>query len=218
MPVDHSQRKVKIKFCGITRPDDLQAAQELGADAVGFVLWDKSKRAVTLDKVKELSKNLDGSSKVVFLFVNPQEELVKAALKIVPYAILQFHGDETPEFCTGFGAPWMKAVHISNSEDLKSALERYHLADYILCDTPSMGYGGSGKTFDWSLITASNKVKIVLAGGLNSENVREAIIKVRPFAVDVSSGIEIAPGVKSSVKMRSFIKAVLSANNYLKNS
>ncbi len=198
--------------------EDLQIAQSLGADAIGFVLWNKSKRAITLQQVKELVCGLDGSLKVVCLFVNPTREEVEEALKILPEAILQFHGDETAQFCHSFGSPWIKAVSISSAEDLSEAQKKYSLANYILCDTPTKGYGGSGRSFDWELLATAKTSNVILAGGLTPDNVKEAITKIRPFAVDVSSGVESSPGVKCSSKMSRFIAAVRAADNCLKSN
>jgi len=204
--------KTWIKICGITRAQDALRAAELGADAIGLVLYPKSQRAVSVDAMVDIVANVRERVTVVALFVNPEPDLVRQALATQAVDLLQFHGDETAEFCEQFNMPYMKAVAVSASSDLKSALAAYEAAAYILLDSydPIMP-GGTGKTFDWdkvSELTEQQQARLVLAGGLASGNVREAIEIVHPFGVDVSSGVEASKGIKDLKMMQLFIQGV----------
>lgn len=203
--------KTRIKYCGLTLREQVAEAISAGADAVGFVLFPKSKRFVSLEDLRVLTEKIPAFVTPVLLFVNPAEEYVRAALKVVPRATLQFHGSEQPEFCASFGSPWIKAVSFHSRDEFICLARRYSQADGLLVDTPSEDWGGSGRTFDWDTIGEA-PIPLILAGGLNPNNVGEAIARVHPFAVDVSSGIEKAPGVKDSIKMQLFARNVQKAD------
>mgnify|MGYP006074308015 FL=1 len=189
----------------------MQAA-ELGADAIGLVLYSKSPRAVVIADLAGIVANVPERVTVVALFVNPEPELVRQALATGAIDLLQFHGDETAEFCEQFDMPYMKAVAVSAGSDLKSKLAPFEAAQYILLDSfdPIMP-GGTGKTFDWakvSELSEQQQLRLVLAGGLAPANVGQAIEIVHPFGVDVSSGVEASKGIKDRNKMKLFIEGV----------
>ncbi|MCS6945626.1 MAG: phosphoribosylanthranilate isomerase [Sutterellaceae bacterium] len=202
--------RTRIKFCGITRAVDLEAAAASGADAVGFVCYERSPRYVSLPQLRELARALPPFLQPVLLFVNAPPTQVTAALELVPQALLQFHGDEDPEACARHGRPFIRAVRMRDGVDLLDCERRYAHACALLADAPTPGYGGSGASFEWSRLPPPSvrRKALVLAGGLTPENVGAAIGLVRPYAVDVSSGIEDGPGVKSAAKMRRFVAAV----------
>ena len=205
-------QKTWIKICGITQAQDALAAAELGADAIGVVLYAKSPRAVSVGDVAGIVANVPKRVVVVALFVNPEADLVRQALATEAVDLLQFHGVETAEFCEQFDMPYMKAVAVSADTDLKSALAAYEAAQYILLDSydPIMP-GWTGKTFDWDKVgelTEQQQARLVLAGGLSPANVKEAIEIVHPFGVDVSSGVEASKGIKNLKSMQSFIEGV----------
>lgn len=189
----------------------MQAA-ELGADAIGVVLYPKSPRAVTVSDLSGILANVRERVTVVALFVNPEPDFVRRVLATETVDLLQFHGDESAEFCEQFDMPYMKAIAVRADSDLKKALSAYESAQYFLLDSydPIMP-GGTGKTFDWDKVgelTEQQQARLVLAGGLGPTNVREAIEVVRPFGVDVSSGVEASKGIKDINKMKSFIEGV----------
>ncbi|MEH6567786.1 MAG: phosphoribosylanthranilate isomerase [Halioglobus sp.] len=206
----------RIKICGITRPEDAQAAVECGADAIGLVFYAKSPRAVTVEQALDCVNSVAPFVSVVALFVNEPVQSIERILNTVPVDILQFHGDETPEFCAQFGRPFLKALRVQPSTDIVSLSELYRSARGILLDAWQQGVpGGTGRTFDWALATGAFPKSIVLAGGLNPENVAAAIEQVRPAAVDVSGGVESEPGIKSRSAIRDFISAVRAADQRL---
>lgn len=204
--------RTRVKFCGFCNVEDLIQAQMLGVDAVGFVLYEQSKRFVSVEQLQKLARYLTTFVTPVLLFVNPNKDLVIDALRILPNATLQFHGNEPVAFCSSFSRPWIKAVSIQNSEELLLKEKQYCDAQALLVDAPSSQWGGSGKTFDWNLIQQGNKSRIILAGGLSADNVAQAIRVVKPCAVDVSSGIEIDPGKKDFEKMKRFLQQVRLAD------
>lgn len=206
--------RTRIKFCGLTRAVDVDAAVMMGADAVGFVCYPKSPRYVAPDTLAQLAARLPAFVMPVLLFVNESSETIEQILDKVPNALLQFHGDETPEVCQSVGRPYMRAVRV-NAQMHWAAIEgTWSHAQALLADAPAPGYGGGGMAFDWKQLPAhaQRKAPLVLAGGLDASNVAAAIQAVRPYAVDVSSGIEDAPGLKSAQKMREFASAVLAAD------
>ena len=206
----------RIKICGITRPEDAQAAVECGADAIGLVFYAKSPRAVTVEQALDCVSSIAPFVSVVALFVNEPAQSIERILKTVPVDVLQFHGDETPEFCAQFGRPFLKALRVQPSTDIVSLSAQYSSARGILLDAWQQGVpGGTGKTFDWALATGVFPKSIVLAGGLNPENVAGAIEQVRPAAVDVSGGVELEPGIKSRSAIKDFISAVRAADQRL---
>ncbi|MDD1965533.1 phosphoribosylanthranilate isomerase [Pseudomonas sp. NPDC090203] len=203
---------VRSKICGITRIEDALAAVEAGADAIGFVFYPKSPRAVTIEQAQRIIAQLPPFISTVGLFVNADREELKALLEVVPLDLIQFHGDETPEQCEGYGRPWIKALRVQAGDDIAASCALYDKASGILLDTFVAGVpGGTGETFDWALIPKQLSKPIVLAGGLTSANVSQAIAQVRPYAVDVSGGVEMSRGIKDHDKIRAFMSAVHGA-------
>lgn len=198
-------RMVKVKICGITRRVDLHAAVEAGADALGFVFAERSKRAIDRETAAGLVAQVPAFVSRVGLFMDHDTGSVAGILDKVPLNVLQFHGGEDAEFCRQFGLPYIKAVSMESGDSVKRAERDFPDAVALLLDShPSGGVGGTGNRFDWSMIPESGK-RLVLAGGLTPRNVRQAVERVRPWAVDVSSGVEDAPGIKNPEKMQEFI-------------
>ncbi len=202
-----------IKICGITRHADTMAAAHAGAHAVGFVFCAKSPRNVSISTARELAGALPPFVTAVGLFVNPAAPEVENILAEVPLNLLQFHGEETPDFCGSFGVPFIKAARVRAGLDLIQYAHRYGAARGLLLDAFVDGtHGGTGAAFDWSLIPSNLPLPVILSGGLNPANVRDAIRRVSPWAVDVSSGVEAGPGVKDPQKIAAFMKEVRSAD------
>jgi phosphoribosylanthranilate isomerase len=200
--------KVRIKICGLTRPQDIQDAVTQGADALGFVLYAPSPRAVTAEQAAQLIKHAPAFVTTVALFVNETAENVSHALAVCPFDLLQFHGDESPEFCRQFNRPYMKAIRVRSTDDIHSAVQQYPDAKALLLDAYVENLpGGTGQAFDWRLIPQLD-IPWVLAGGLNANNVADAVIQVQPFAVDVSGGVEASKGIKDVNKIKDFISEV----------
>ena len=204
--------RVRTKICGITRLEDAQAAARAGADAIGLVFYAPSPRAVTPDQAVQAIAGLPPFVTVVGLFVNATREEVLSTLAAVPLDLLQFHGDETPAFCGGFGRPFLKALQVApqaQPADLINYAAAYAAvpgARGILLDAHAAGLrGGTGRTFNWDVIPPGLALPVVLSGGLSPDNVAEAVRQVRPAAVDVSSGVERAPGIKDHAKIEAFI-------------
>jgi phosphoribosylanthranilate isomerase len=215
--------RTRIKICGITRPEDLRASVAAGADALGFVFYPKSPRYVTPDRFAELARLLPPYVSAVALFVNPTLDEVEAVVRAAPVALLQFHGDETVEQCAAFAAAvcrsFVRAYRVepgTTASDLLSCELAYRTASPwfsgLLLDTHVESYGGAGKVFDWSLIPKELAPRVVLSGGLSVHNATEAVVRVRPYAVDVSSGVEAAKGIKDARKTTAFIAAVRAAD------
>ncbi|RUR32848.1 phosphoribosylanthranilate isomerase [Vreelandella andesensis] len=199
--------RTRIKFCGLTRHEDVALAASLGVDALGFVMWPKSARSITPELLKELAVQVPAFVTRVGLFVNQPAELIEQCL---PYLdLIQFHGDEAPAFCEQFGRPWIKALRMRDDIDLHQAAVDYSHAQALLLDAYRPGTpGGTGETFDWSRIPATIEKPVILAGGLSADNVVSAVNQVMPYAVDVSGGIEISHGIKDAKLMASFVKNV----------
>jgi phosphoribosylanthranilate isomerase len=204
--------RTRIKICGLTREADVDAAVQAGADAIGFVLYDQSPRFVHAARAAELARRLPPFVTPVLLLVNAVPAQVHAALAAVPQALLQFHGDESPAQCEAPGRPYLRAARMAPGFDLLDFAARFRSAQALLLDTHVEAYGGSGKVFDWSLIPPSVPLPVVLSGGLNAANVIEGVLRVRPWAVDVSSGVESAKGIKDAQAMRRFCDAVREAD------
>lgn len=204
--------RTRIKICGLTRPQDVLAAVEAGADAIGFVFYSKSSRSVEIPLAKELVALLPPFVTSVGLFVNERAERVREVLDAVPLGLLQFHGDEDAAYCASFGRPWMKAARVRAGFDLVDYAARYPGTMGLLVDAWAEGYGGGGEVFDWSLLPDDFPVPIVLAGGLNPANVGRAVECVRPWAVDVSTGVEAARGIKDRALIEAFIAGVKEAD------
>jgi phosphoribosylanthranilate isomerase len=215
-------QQTRIKLCGLSRPEDVLTAVEAGADALGFVFYDKSVRYVAPDVAAQLLKQVPPFVTTVGLFVNASPEEVARILKLAPVKMLQFHGDESiAECCRAAEAvnrPFMRAIRVkpdTGSADLLKCEQDYRAASNLfaglLLDTWVDGYGGGGKVFDWTLIPEELAHRVVLSGGLSAQNVADAVARIHPYAVDVSSGIERAKGVKDGAMMRDFIQAVRKA-------
>jgi phosphoribosylanthranilate isomerase len=202
----------RIKICGLTRPGDVDAAVAAGADAVGFVFYPQSARYVSPGVAAALARRLPPFVSAVGLFVNASVAEIEATLTEVPLDLLQFHGDETPEECARWRRPYLKAARMRPDVDLLQYAASFATARALLLDAFVETRGGGGETFDWSLIPSGLPLPFVLAGGLNPENVGEAVRRVRPAAVDVSSGVETAKGVKDPRRMAAFVAAVCAAN------
>ncbi len=199
--------RTRVKICGITRPEDGVVAARLGADAIGLVFYARSPRAVTLIQAQAVVAVLPPFVTTVALFVNPEPDEVKAVLAAVAPDLLQFHGDESPEFCDQFARPWIKAVAMREGLDLAAVMQQYRHGRGVLLDTYRPGLpGGTGETFDWDAIPAELAERIILAGGLHPANIAAAIAKVRPYAVDVSGGVEASKGIKDAALMAAFLK------------
>jgi len=202
-----------VKICGITRLEDALAAARAGADAIGLVFHAASPRHVSAAGAAEIMRGLPPEITTVGLFVNAPADEVRAVLAEAPVELLQFHGEESPEFCRQFGRPYVKAVRMGSGVNLIQYARNYHDAKALLLDALVEGVqGGSGITFDWSLIPHDLSLPIILSGGLTPENVTEAVRRVRPLAVDVSSGVELARGIKDASKIAAFIRGVRNAD------
>jgi len=203
--------RTRVKICGITRAQDAIKAVEFGADAIGLVFYDKSPRAVSIDDARAIIQKIPPFVSIVGLFVDPSPKDVAAVLHRVSLDLLQFHGDELPSECSAYGKPYIKAIKIREGVDIAAQVNKYVTARGILLDTydPKVP-GGTGRVFDWSVIPRGLSKPIILAGGLTPENVWQAITKVRPFAVDVSGGVEADKGIKDIEKLAAFMRGVQS--------
>ena len=204
-------QRTRIKFCGLTRREDVAAAVAMGVDAVGFVMWPDSKRAISVEQLAELAAEVPAFVTRVGLFVDQSDDTIAACL---PYLdLLQFHGDESPDVCERHDRPWIKALRMRDGLDLPAAAKRYAKASALLLDAYRPGVpGGTGDTFDWSRIPANLAKPVILAGGLVADNAGTAVHRVAPYALDVSGGIESAPGIKDATRMQAFVDAVCTAN------
>ena len=198
----------RIKVCGLTRVQDVQAAVTAGVDAIGLVFYPDSPRHVTIEQAVALCRHIPPFVTVVGLFVNASRAEVHRVIESVPLNLLQFHGDETPDQCEGFGLPYLRAARVKPGVDLLELASQFASARALLLDTWTPAYGGSGESFDWSLVPASCPLPVILSGGLTPDNVADAIRQVRPAAVDVSSGVESAKGIKDAVRIHAFVSAV----------
>ena len=203
----------RIKICGLTRAEDMQVAIEAGADALGLVFYPPSPRFIDPEQAVRLAGMAPPFVSVVGLFVNAEARQVSELLAAVPIHLLQFHGDEDEAYCRQFGRPYIKAARMRPGLDLLQYAASFPSAQAILVDAFVEGYGGGGKSFDWNLIPNSMSKPLVLSGGLDADNVGVAIRRVRPAAVDVSSGVEAAKGIKDADKIRSFIAAARAVVN-----
>lgn len=201
--------RTRVKICGITRPEDAVEAARLGVDAIGLVFYEKSPRHLSIEQAQAVCQVLPGFVTVVSLFLNPQAGLVKDVLASVAVDLLQFHGNETGDFCRSFNRPYIKALGMADDQGLEQRAKEYSDARAVLLDSHASGAaGGTGKIFDWNSIPRQFQQSIILAGGLNPQNVAEAIVAVRPYAVDLSSGVEAAPGIKDASLMAQLMKEV----------
>lgn len=202
-------RRTRVKVCGITSAGDAHHAIAAGADAIGLVFYPKSPRNVSIEQAKTICAGLPPFVSVVALCVDKPAEEVRALLSELPVGLLQFHGEESPDYCQQFDTPFIKALRVHSDVDVSRQIARYNKANGILLDTYRKGIpGGTGESFDWQLIPEAHRAGIVLAGGLSADNVAAAIAAVGPYAVDVSGGVERAPGVKDPAKINAFIEQV----------
>ena len=219
--------RTRIKICGITRAEDLQQAAVLGADAVGFVFYPKSKRYVSPTQAAKLSGKAPVFLNTVALFVNPSDEEVEAVIDIVAPSVLQFHGDETSEQCASYGLPYIRAFRVGgpgcHTADalVDTCLEHPYAAGWLF-DTYTPAYGGSGESFDYNLLSGLKSLErearpFILSGGLTATTVEKALDQFDAWAVDISSGVEDTPGIKSPVKMKAFIQTVLKRDRRSQN-
>lgn len=217
-------KKTRIKICGLTRSEDVRAVAASGADAVGFVFYPASPRYVTAEVAAQLLQELPPFVVSVGLFVNASKVELQAVLEKAPIQLLQFHGDETAEQCHALASavnrPFIRAFRVKPdtcAQDLLECEKTYRAASSLfnglLLDTFVDSFGGSGKVFDWSLIPKELAPLVVLSGGLNVQNATDAVRRVRPFAVDISSGVELSKGIKDMAKVRAFVEAVRLADN-----
>ncbi len=213
------QRKTRIKICGLTRAEDVDAAVAAGADALGFVFYPPSPRHVTPQQAAELARRVPPFVDVVGLFVNAEMAEVEAVCQQVPLSLLQFHGDETPAYCARFARPWLRAARVKPGLDLVEFAASFSQARALLLDAFVEGYGGGGHVFDWRLIPPDLPGHWILSGGLHAGNVAAAIENLRPAAVDVSSGVEVdgpaGKGIKDHSKIAAFVAAVRKADGTL---
>jgi len=217
-PMSKLPQRTRIKICGITQTQDAIEAARLGVDALGLVFYPPSSRAIDLERALRIREVLPAFVQAVGLFVNPARQAVEDVLQHFPELVLQFHGDEAPEFCASFARPYLKALPMGRAHDgavldVQSLMTQHAQASGFLLDSHAPGaVGGTGLAFDWSTIPQLER-PLILAGGLHPANVGEAVRLVRPWAVDVSSGLESAPGVKDFSKMADFVDEVRHADN-----
>lgn len=207
---------IRIKICGITQVDDGLAASRYGADALGLVFYRGSPRSINIDQAQRIIRPLPPFISTVALFVNPNEAEVNHILANVPIDLLQFHGDETAEFCQQFHRPYIKAVRVQNNNDIMQAQQNHPFARALLFDTyhPTQ-YGGTGQTFNWQMLPEKMDFPWILAGGLNPVNIAQAIHLTHPLAVDVSGGVERSKGIKDHTKIKQFIEEINIAQQQL---
>ena len=204
--------RTRIKICGVSRPEDVAAAVDAGADAIGLVFHPGSPRYLTLPRAAALAKALPPYVTPVGLFVNAEPTAIAAAVSAIPALVLQFHGDETPAQCAAAGRPYLRAARMAPGFDLLDFARRFDEAQGLLLDAHVEAFGGSGKVFDWSLVPRGVPHRLVLSGGLHAGNVGSGILELRPWAVDVSSGVESARGVKDAAAIHAFCDAVREAD------
>ena len=196
---------IPTKICGITNLDDANVAVENGASAIGFIFYEKSPRTISINNAKSISKHLPKTIARVGVFVNHEKDFIRLAISKVPLDMIQLHGDETPDFCNQLDVPILKALRIKNEASL-SVMDQYDVAMFLLDTFSNDQYGGTGETFDWSVLDRKFKTPIILSGGLNPENILYAIDAVNPSAVDVNSGVESSPGKKDYNKLKTLFK------------
>jgi phosphoribosylanthranilate isomerase len=204
--------RTRVKVCGITRPADARAAAQAGADAIGLVFYPPSPRYLSTERAVEIRDALPPFVQSVALFVNPDAPQVAQVIGRVKPALLQFHGEETPQFCAQFGLPYVKACRMKPGVDALEYLRPFSSAAAWLFDSHVAEYGGVGESFDWSLVPAQRERAVILSGGLSPANVAEAVRRMRPWGVDVSSGVESAKGLKDAAKIAAFIAEVRNAD------
>lgn len=207
------RQRTRIKFCGMKRAGDIHAAVRLGVDAIGLIVVPGTKRGLAIEEAARLRREVPALVNAVLLLMDPEPSFARAALEAVQPDLLQFHGSEDPALCASLGRPWIKAVPMGSLDDPLAYQRRYAGASGFVFDSHGTGgQGGSGHAFDWARLPAERTAALLLAGGLKPDNVFEAVCAVRPHAVDVSSGIEDAPGEKSLARMQAFVSEVERAD------
>lgn len=203
--------RVRAKICGITRVEDALNAVAQGADAIGLVFYGPSPRNVSISKAMEIASQMPAFVSVVGLFVNAEASFINEVISNVKLDLLQFHGDETPEECARYLRPFIKAIRVKSDTNLVQCANEFSAAKALLLDTYTEGVaGGTGHIFDWNLVPKQLAKPVILAGGLNADNVAQAILQVSPYAVDVSGGVEISKGIKDAAKIAAFMQQVYS--------
>ena len=202
---------IPTKICGITNLVDAKVAVENGASAIGFIFYEKSPRAISIENAKSISKQLSYSVIRVGVFVNQNKDFIDKTISEVQLNMIQLHGDESSNFCNQFEVPIFKAVRIKNEASL-SVMDQYNVAGILLDTFSNKQYGGTGKTFDWSLINEQIDTPIILSGGLNPDNILDAIDSVKPAAIDVNSGVELSPGKKDHQKINLLFEKLKNTN------
>ena len=201
--------RVRVKICGITRAEDALSAIENGADAIGLVFYSPSPRNVSIAQAAEIVKKIPAFVSVVGLFVNAEPDFINEVIAQVQLDLLQFHGDETPEQCARYKVPFIKAIRVKSDTNLVQCAKDFSASKALLLDTYTEGVaGGTGHVFDWGLIPTELAGTVILAGGLNPQNVAQAIAQVKPYAVDVSGGVEVSKGIKDAAKIAAFMQQV----------
>jgi phosphoribosylanthranilate isomerase len=201
--------RTRVKICGITRPEDALVAVDLGVDALGLVFYAPSPRNVTIATAADVARQIPAFVSVVGLFVNAEPSFVEEVIANVGLSLLQFHGDETPEDCERFGLPYIRAIRVKADTNLVQYARDFTSAKALLLDTYTEGVaGGTGQLFDWNLIPSALPKPVILAGGLQANNVAQAIRQVKPYAVDVSGGVEATKGIKDAQKIAAFMQQV----------
>jgi phosphoribosylanthranilate isomerase len=197
---------VRVKICGITSSEQALMAQQYGADALGLVIYEKSPRYVNVQQAAKIRASITGSTTAIALLVNPSVSLVEQVIAEVKPDYIQFHGDETAEFCQQFNYPFIRAVRMRDGLDIDAEVAAYNAEGGFLFDAWSDDlYGGTGHSFDWSRLPSTTDYKLILAGGLKPDNVADAVAKTNPYMVDVSGGVEASPGQKDPAKVKAFI-------------
>ncbi|MEH6634811.1 MAG: phosphoribosylanthranilate isomerase [Halioglobus sp.] len=208
--------QTRIKICGITNPEDALVAVANGVDAIGLVFYARSPRGVTMEQAQRIVAVVPPFVTVVALFVDELPEVITRIIEGVQVDLIQFHGEESPDFCQQFSRPWVKALRVRPDTNIEEACRSYQGARGVLLDSWKEGVpGGTGNTFDWQLAARQLSLPVVLAGGLHADNVGDAIMRLRPVAVDVSGGVEKSPGLKDAGKIQRFIAAVRAADQQL---
>ena len=202
---------IPTKICGITNLSDAQAAAVHGASAIGFIFYEKSSRAISIEDAKFISRHLSNDISKVGVFVNHDKAFIEKAIRSASLNIIQLHGDETPGFCKQFEVPVLKALRIKDKASL-SVIDQYNVAGFLLDTFSTKQYGGTGETFDWSLLNGKLETPIILSGGLNPDNILDAIDSVNPAAIDVNSGVEISPGKKDHQKINLLFENLKNTN------
>jgi phosphoribosylanthranilate isomerase len=214
--LDAVRTRTRVKICGITQVEDAQTVVSTGADAIGLVFYPKSSRFISIEKAIEITRAVPAFVTIVGLFLDARQSEVDAVLQRVPLGLLQFHGDECPADCNVFGLPYIKAIGMQGLSNLQAYADTYADASGLLLDSHVVGEaGGTGQTFDWSTLPQDFNRPIILAGGLTPANVAEAIQAASPYAVDLSSGVELAPGIKDAEKIKALMQEVRRVDNEL---